>query len=103
MTNMKRLGCVLLLIGIAGLMGHSQEKGSEYVSPSETVPTGKAPTIRVQLLNPGESTRQYAVMFYQGDESFSGLLECAEKYHVTSAHFSATGALNGRVLGWFDA
>jgi uncharacterized protein len=102
MTNMKRLGCVLLLIGIAGLMGHSQEKGSEYVSPSETVPMGKAPKMRVQLLNPGESTRQYAVIFYQGDEAFSGLLEFAEKYHVTSAHFTAIGALNGATLGWFD-
>ena len=102
MTNMKQLGCVLVLIGIAGLTGHSQEKGSEYISPSEAVPTGKAPKMQVQLLNPGESTKQYAVIFYQGDEAFSGLLEFAEKYHVTSAHFTAIGALNGATLGWFD-
>jgi len=43
MSNIKRLGCALALIGIAGLTGYSQEKGSEYVSPSETVPRGKAP------------------------------------------------------------
>jgi predicted DNA-binding protein with PD1-like motif len=30
------------------------------------------------------------------------LLEFAEKYHVTSAHFTAIGALNGATLGWFD-
>ena len=41
-------------------------------------------------------------IFYQGDEAFSGLLEFAEKYHVTSAHFTAIGALNGATLGWFD-
>jgi predicted DNA-binding protein with PD1-like motif len=35
-------------------------------------------------------------------EAFSGLLEFAEKYHVTSAHFTAIGALNGATLGWFD-
>ena len=28
--------------------------------------------------------------------------EFAEKYHVTSAHFTAIGAVNGATLGWFD-
>ena len=102
MIKIKRLGCVLVLIGIAGLMGYSQEKASEYVSPSEAVPKGKAPKMQVQLLNPGEPKKQYAVIFYQGDEAFSGLLEFAEKYHVMSAHFTDIGALNGARLGWFD-
>ena len=102
MIKVTRVTCVLVLIGIAGLMGYSQEKGSEYVSPSEAIPRGKAPKMQVQLLNPGEPTKQYAVIFYQGDEAFSGLLEFAEKYHVTSAHFTAIGALNGATLGWFD-
>ncbi len=102
MIKIKRLGWVLLLSGIAGLMGYSQESGSEYVSPSEAVPRGKAPKMQVQWLNPGEATKQYAVIFYQGDEAFSGLVEFAEKYHVTSAHFTAIGAVNGATLGWFD-
>jgi predicted DNA-binding protein with PD1-like motif len=102
MIKIKRMGCVTLLIAIAGLMAYSQEKRSEYVSPSEATPTGKAPKMLVQSLNPGEPTKQYAVIFYQGDEAFSGLLEFAEKYHVTSAHFTAIGALNGATLGWFD-
>jgi len=58
--------------------------------------------MQVQLLNPGEPTKQYAVIFYQGDEAFSGPLEFAEKYQVTSAHFTAIGALDGATLGWFD-
>jgi hypothetical protein len=58
--------------------------------------------MQVQLLNPGEPTKRYAVIFYQGDEAFSGLLEFAEKYQVTSAHFTAIGALDGATLGWFD-
>jgi len=102
MIKIKRLGCVLVLIGVASLMGYSQETASEYVSPSEAVPRGKAPKMQVQLLNPGEPTKQYAVVFYQGDEAFSGLQEFAEKYQVTSAHFTAIGALNGATLGWFD-
>src|SRR5271166_1627334 len=102
MSKIKRVGCVLILTGIAGLTGYSQEKGSEYVAPSEAVLRGKAPKMQVELLNPGEPVKQYAVIFYQGDEAFSGLLEFAEKYHVTSAHFTAIGALNRATLGWFD-
>ena len=102
MSKIKRLGCALVLIGIAGLMGYSQEKGSDYVSPSEAVPRGNAPKMQVQLLNPGEPTKHYAVIFYQGDEAFSGLLEFAEKYQVTSAHFTAIGAVDGATVGWFD-
>jgi predicted DNA-binding protein with PD1-like motif len=102
MIKIKQLGCVLVLIGIAGLTAYSQKKPSDYVAPSEAVPRGKAPKMQVQLLNPGEPTKQYAVIFYEGDEAFSGLLEFAEKYHVTSAHFTAIGALNGATLGWFD-
>ena len=94
--------CVLVLIGVTSMVGFSQATASDYVSPSAAVPRGKAPKMQVQLLNPGEPTKQYAVIFYQGDEAFSGLLEFAEKYHVTSAHFTAIGALNGATLGWFD-
>ena len=93
---------LLILIAATITTGYSQEAASEYVSPSEAVPRGKAPRMQVQLLNPGESTKQYAVIFYEGDEAFSGLLEFAEKYQVTSAHFTAIGALNGATLGWFD-
>src|SRR5277367_2302984 len=102
MIKIKRLGCVLVLIGITAVMVHSQDTAAEYVAPSEAAPRGKAPKMQVQLLNLGEPTKQYAVIFYQGDEAFSGLLEFAEKYHVTSAHFTAIGAVNGATLGWFD-
>ncbi len=102
MIKMKRLACVLLLIGITAVMVSSQKTADDYVSPSAAVPHGKAPKMQVQLLNPGEPTKQYAVIFYQGDEAFAGLLEFAEKYHVTSAHFTAIGALSGATVGWFD-
>jgi uncharacterized protein len=102
MIKIKRLGCVLVLIGLTATMAHSQDTAGDYVAPSEAVPRGKAPRMQVQLLNPGELTKQYAVIFYQGDDAFSGLLEFAEKYHVTSAHFTAIGALSGATLGWFD-
>jgi predicted DNA-binding protein with PD1-like motif len=99
---MAKTFCVLASIWVTSIIGYSQKTASEYVSPSEAVPRGKAPKMQVQLLNPGELTKQYVVIFYQGDEAFSGLLDFAEKYQVTSAHFTAIGALNGATLGWFD-
>jgi uncharacterized protein len=100
--SMAKTLCALALVLLATISGYSQEMAGEYVSPSQAVPRGKAPRMQVQLLNPGESTKQYAVIFYEGDEAFSGLLEFAEKYQVTSAHFTAIGALSGATLGWFD-
>ena len=102
MIKVRRVGYVLLWIGIATLLGHSQKAAEDYVAPPEAGPRGTAPKMQVQLLNPGEPTKQYAVIFYQGDEAFSGLLEFAEKYHITSAHFTAIGALDGATVGWFD-
>src|SRR6266513_5717882 len=75
------------------------ETTNEYVAPPDAGPKGKAPRMRVQLLNDKEATKQYAVIFYQGDEAFSGLLKFAQKYHLTSAHFTAIGAVSGATLG----
>ena len=102
MIKVRRLGYLLSSIGIATLIGYSQAGASEYVAPSEAVPRGSAPRMQVQLLGRGEQTKQYAVIFNQGDEAFSGLQAFAEKYHVTSAHFTAIGAVNGATVGWFD-
>jgi hypothetical protein len=98
----KQLGYALLVAGSAITTGYSQGAASEYVAPPDAGPNGKAARMKVQLLNPGGSTKQYAVIFYQGDEALSGLLEFAQRYQITSAHFTAIGAVNGATLGWFD-
>src|SRR6202050_4777657 len=98
----KQLAYTLSLIGLVTIRGSSVEAGGEYVAPEQAIPKGRAPKMQAELLNPGEPTKQYAVIFYQKDEAFSGLMEFAEKYHVTSAHFTAIGALNKATLGWFD-
>jgi hypothetical protein len=48
--------------------------------------------MQVRLLSAEEPTKQYAVIFYTGDEAFFGLLEFAEKYHghVLAAYVSPT-------------
>ena len=70
MIKIKQLSCALLLVGIAITTAYSQDTASEYVAPPDAGPKGKAPRMKVQLLNPGEPTKQYAVIFYQGDEAF---------------------------------
>ena len=102
MIKVKQFSYPLLLGGIAITATYSQDAANEYVAPPDAGPKGKAPRMKFQLLNPGEPTKQYAVIFYQGDEAFSGLLEFAQKYHVTSAHFTAIGAVNEATVGWFD-
>lgn len=81
----------------------STEKDSAlYVSPAEATPQGVAPGMKVQLLSEDHGQRVYAVIFSKGDEAFSGLSEFAVRYHVTSAHFTAIGALSGATLAWFS-
>jgi predicted DNA-binding protein with PD1-like motif len=69
---------------------------------SQPIEKGKAPGMQVQLLSESHGRKEYAVIFSKGDEAFSGLNEFAEKYHVTSAHFTAIGALRGATLAWFS-
>jgi predicted DNA-binding protein with PD1-like motif len=106
MIKVNRLGCALgfifLCTGISAAMGHSQETASDYVAPSQAVPKGKAPAMQVQLLSRGEQTTEYAVIFGEGDEAFSGLLAFAQKHRVTSAHFTAIGGLSSATLAWYD-
>ena len=79
----------------------SAQELSDYISPSAPIELGRAPRMKVQLIRDGD-TKEYAVIFSKGDEAFSGLMEFAEKYHVTSGHFTAIGALSRATLAWFD-
>lgn len=48
---MTRTLCVLAVIGVTSMIGYSEKTAGGYVSPSEAVPTGKAPKTQIQLLN----------------------------------------------------
>lgn len=74
----------------------------EYLAPSHPTPSGMAPGMRVQLLSDQNGQKEYAVIFYKGDEAFSGLSDFARQYHVASAHFTAIGAVSAASLAWFD-
>jgi uncharacterized protein len=81
------LGLVLLL-GAAALV-YPRDTVSDYVAPLQQIPRGRAPGMRVQLLSDENQNKQYAVIFSQGDDAFSGLLDFADKFHVSGAHFTA--------------
>ncbi|MGA2213204.1 MAG: DUF296 domain-containing protein, partial [Bryobacteraceae bacterium] len=78
-------------------------RGAYYVSVANHAQPGKAPGMRVQLLtSEGAEPRQYAVIFGKGDEVASGLAEFAQRYHLTSAHFTGVGALQDVTVAWMD-
>jgi hypothetical protein len=94
--------CAFLCIGLGVTIGQTQATAGDYIAPSEAVPEGAAPHMQVQLLSRGEQTKKYAVIFGEGDEALPGLSAFAQKYHVTSAHFTAIGGLSRGTLAWFD-
>ena len=70
-----------------------------YVGRTPPQP-GLAPKMKVtELVKTG---RDFELVFGKGDEIASGLAEFAEKYHIKTCHFTAIGALDSAVLGWFD-
>jgi hypothetical protein len=77
--------CVLVLIGVATMMGYSQEKASEYVAPSQAVPRGRTPRMQVQWLNPGESTKHTHMVVWSPD----GTVQAG---HVLTEYVSPTRA-----------
>jgi hypothetical protein len=89
------------MAGVQSEIISAAEDSATYAT-SQPIEKGKAPGMQVQLLSENHGRREYAVIFSKGDEAFSGMLEFAQKYHVTSAHFTAIGAVNGATLGWFD-
>jgi hypothetical protein len=80
----------------------AQKKGAVYLSPAEPTPTGKAPGMKVKLISESNGVKNYAVIFAKGDEVLSGTNDFAMKYKVTSARFTAIGALKDATTAWFD-
>ena len=72
----------------------------EYVDRAEATPHGLAPGVKVTELSP--NSRTFQITFARGDEVASGLLDFAEKNHLTNSHFTALGAFDHAVLGWYD-
>ena len=90
---------VFLSTGIAQTV---TEGAPNYVSPKDIKAAGQAPGMKVQVLSDSGGQKEYAVIFSTGDDAYTGLRDFAQKYQVTSAHFTAIGAVDDVTLGWFD-
>ena len=96
------LECSLLLLAGA-VLASAGHQGAYYVPVAKAPEPGKAPGMRVELLTKqGEEPRQYAVIFGKGDEVASGLVEFAQRYQVTSAHFTGIGAISSATTAWLN-
>jgi uncharacterized protein len=92
----RSLAVVLLLAGLS----FSQAPESGPPRPPAGPEPGLAPKMKVNEL--GKTGRTFEVLFSKGDEVASGLVEFAEKYHITAAHFTGIGAFDSATLRWTD-
>lgn len=74
----------------------------QTMKPSDAVPHGSAPGMRVKLLNDNHGQKDYAVIFRPGDNPFVGMTQFAEQYHIQSAHFTGIGGFHDAKLAWLD-
>src|ERR1700754_4880491 len=58
--------------------------------------------MKSKLLEESDGRRTYMLVFDIGDEVTSGLLGFAAEAHLEGSHFTAIGAFQDAVLGWFD-
>jgi predicted DNA-binding protein with PD1-like motif len=82
--------------------GGSHVEVTEVIEPTRAIPSGKAPAMRVKLVESVGGEKVYAVVFRKGDEMLSGLTDFAKRYHVVDAHFTGIGAVSGATVGWLD-
>jgi len=71
-----------------------------YVRRAPEPGHGQAPGMKVTEL--ARTGRTFEVTMRKGDEVAAGLTEFAEQNHIKVAHFTAVGAIDSGVLGWFD-
>jgi predicted DNA-binding protein with PD1-like motif len=71
----------------------------EYLTRMPAQP-GMAPGLKAAELSP--KIRTFQLVFAKGDEVIAGLTEFAGKEHLANAHFTAIGAFDHAVIGWFD-
>jgi predicted DNA-binding protein with PD1-like motif len=91
----------LLLLTVAGASSlvHAQDLPPGYLV--RTVPKpGMAPGMKVTEFS--KTARTFELVFSKGDEVASGLTDFARKNHIKVCHFTAIGAFDSAVLGWFD-
>jgi predicted DNA-binding protein with PD1-like motif len=58
--------------------------------------------MRARLLHEHEGQKTFALVFDTGDEAMKGLTDFARERGLSAAHFTAIGAFQSAVIGYFD-
>jgi predicted DNA-binding protein with PD1-like motif len=93
------LASILALILADTALAQDQAATPEYAARTDPRP-GMAPGLKTTELAP--KIRTFQLVFAKGDEVVAGLAEFADKQHLTNAHFTAIGAFDKAVIGWYD-
>jgi uncharacterized protein len=98
------LGCGCMLASSAGFAeGAAARVPPGYTPPEGVTDLSKAPGLRSKLVEGGVGqTRSYAVTLGKGDEIMSGMTAFARSERLQAAHFTAIGAIERGLFGWFD-
>jgi hypothetical protein len=75
---------------------------AKYLSPFTPIEKGKTPGMKSRLLSDVNGVKSYVLVFGKGDEVMSGITDFATDNHITTAHFTAIGALKDATSAWFD-
>jgi uncharacterized protein len=74
-----------------------------YTPPQPVTDLAKAPRLQAKLTAGAEGqVRSYAMIFGKGDEIMSGMTAFAQRERLVAAHFTAIGAIESGLFGWFD-
>ena len=99
-----KINCILRVFGFiiislcSGFLTHAQQ----YVSPTRPAEPGRAPGLKLRLVDSNAQSKTYVLIFAHGDEVVSGLTGFAADYHVKSASYTAIGDASSARLGWYD-
>jgi len=104
----RTIGALALMLGSAGICwaqaparGQAQPLPPGYIGRTSNNEHGLAPSMKsAELVGP---LRTFNLNFSRGDDPMAGLAEFAEVNHLTDCRFTAIGAFQSAVLGWFDA
>jgi hypothetical protein len=78
-----RFGRALLGLAIASVwmpIPAFAQEAPRYITPAQSVQKrGSAPGMKVKVISSGQEKKEYAIIFSEGDEAYSGLLDFAER------------------------
>ena len=92
----------IILIALSAVIFISLKTSAQEYVAGATPKAGRAPGVKIKLINENGTTKTYAMIFAPGDEIMSGLTDFAIKYKIKSAHFTAIGDATSAKTGWFE-